>query len=303
MPTKRKLKKLSKITQSLLVEGESNHADFKRSPEGVSAEDLVAFANSPHGGNILIGVDETNDPSKPQQGTIIGCDTSDSSILQILNKAISCTPPINIEIYVENVDYKPILRTHVPSSEQKPHCTSKGVYCRRDGSRNRPLHPSELLHIFLDNEGKAFAERFEASAATITDSLSDLESTLKSSIESMASQLGWAEYQLGDTESLLASIRSIVKDVSSEAKDTSSRLRALFRQDNRDDPVRNEAKKNLLKEIIKALSEDAELLKSVKDGKEISVTLNGKMAIELDKKDLENTIADAITEIDGQKKK
>jgi hypothetical protein len=36
-----KRKTISRLTRSLLAEGESGHADFKRLPDSISADDLV----------------------------------------------------------------------------------------------------------------------------------------------------------------------------------------------------------------------------------------------------------------------
>jgi len=96
------------------------------------------------------------------------CDVNDATILQIANKALNCIPPVAIRVHIENLSSLPFLRIHVPSSSTKPHCTPKGVYSRRDGSRNRPLHPGELLKMFLESESRAFAERFESAADRIT---------------------------------------------------------------------------------------------------------------------------------------
>ncbi|TIX43045.1 MAG: ATP-binding protein, partial [Mesorhizobium sp.] len=209
MAIKKRIKNLSKLTRELLAEGESVRSDFKRLPDGISADDLVAFANSEAGGQILAGVDEQV-VDKAQIGVVRGCNVNDATVLQVLNKAVSCIPPVSIDIYIENLDDKPILRVEVPPSQTKPHCTPKGVYCRRDGARNRPLHPSELLRLFLDSEASAFAARFEVAAERITDELSNLESSLDSSIRSMSDQLGWADSQLDDTESTLARIQGLV---------------------------------------------------------------------------------------------
>ncbi|MDR6189621.1 putative HTH transcriptional regulator [Agrobacterium pusense] len=171
-------------------------------------------------------------------GVIRGCDVTDATILSILNKAVSCIPSVSIDIFIENLSAQPILRIVVPSSKTKPHCTPKGIYCRRDGSRNRPLQPPELLKIFLDAEARAFAQRFESAAGRITDDLTNLESSLDKSIKSMADQLGWAEYQLGDTESTLNTILGYVHTLNSATGDVGARLRSLFLQDNREDKLK-----------------------------------------------------------------
>lgn len=251
MAIKTRIKNLSSLTRELLAEGESVRSDFKRLPDGISTDDLVAFANSETGGNILAGIDE-HIVERAQVGIVRGCEVGDATVLQILNKAVSCIPPVSINVYIENLDDKPILRVEVPPSQTKPHCTPKGVYCRRDGARNRPLHPSELLRLFLDSEASAFAARFEVAAERITGDLSDLEASLESSIKNMADQLGWAEYQLGDTESTLSTIQGLVTRLTTDTSNVNSRLRALFRQDKRDDPVREKAHLRYVNNQIKS---------------------------------------------------
>lgn len=261
----RRNRKLSVLTRSLLQTGEGEQVDFKKIPDGVSADDLVAFANSPHGGQILVGVVEEN-ANGAQVGVVRGCDVTDGAMLQIANKAISCIPPVSIEMFIENLDAKPIIRIEVASSATKPHCTPKGVYNRRDGSRNRPLHPSELLRIFLDAEGKAFADRFEAAAERITADLSSLESSLDDSIKSMADQLGWAESQLDDSESNISAILGLVRRIDQKSNDINLRARTLFRQDNRDDPVRKRELNKYAGKLVEAIDARTDLLETVKKG-------------------------------------
>lgn len=269
MGLKKRIKTVSQLTKELLSEGESARADFKRQPDGISAEDLVAFANSDDGGQILAGVDEQV-INNAQTGVIRGCDVSDGAILQVLNKAVGCIPPVSIDVYIENLSDKPILRIEVLPSATRPHCTPKGIYCRRDGSRNRPLHPSELLRLFLDSEASAFAARFEVAAERITEELGKLESSLDSSIQSMSDQLGWADYQLGDTESTLSSIQGLVAKLTVDTADANSRLRALFRQDEREDPVRKRARTAYVNKLIQEIRDDEALFNHVVAGGKLS---------------------------------
>lgn len=270
MAIKKRIKSLRKFTRELLAEGESERSDFKRLPDGISADDLVAFANSEVGGQILAGVEEQV-VDKAQIGIVRGCDVSDATVLKVLNKAVSCIPPVSIDVYIENLNDKPILRVEVPPSQTKPHCTPKGVYCRRDGARNRPLHPSELLRLFLESEASAFAARFEVAAERITAELNNLESSLDSSIEKMADQLGWADYQLGDTESTLDSIKGLVAKLTVDTADTNSRLRALFRQDEREDPVQKKARSRFVNRRITEIREDEDLFAHVVAGGRLTV--------------------------------
>lgn len=270
MGLKKRIKTISRLTQSFLVEGESDRADFKRLPEGISADDLVAFANSENGGHILAGIDEQV-VKNTQVGVVRGCDVSDATILQVLNKAVGCIPPVSIDVFIENLSDKPLLRIEVPSSPTKPHCTPKGVYCCRDGARNRPLHPTELLKLFLETEASAFAARFEVAAERITEELGSLEASLERSIRNMSDQLGWADYQLGDTESTLDAIQAMVGRLSKETGDVTTRLRTLFRQDKRDDPVRERERRKYLTQLVKQIGDDDELLAHVVDGGELSL--------------------------------
>lgn len=291
MAIKKRIKSLSKLTRELLAEGESTRSDFKRLPNGISADDLVAFANSEDGGHILAGVDEQL-RDNAQIGVVRGCDVSDGTILQILNKAVSCIPPVSIDVYIENLDDQPILRVEVPSSETKPHCTPKGIYCRRDGARNRPLHPSELLKLFLDSEASAFAERFESAADRITDDLNNLESSLDSSIRNMSDQLGWADFQLDDTESTLRRIQGLITKLTTDTDNANSRLRALFRQDEREDPVRKKARLQFINKLINQITEDEVLLARVIAGEQL--TLKDKQP---DESDITDEDADELLQI------
>lgn len=157
MTIQKRIGGLSKATKEALLAGESEAVDFKKIPGGVSTEDIVSFANTA-GGQLLLGVIEKND-GNTQTGEVVGCDVGDGAILQLLNRATSCIPPVALKIYTENLDDKPILRVVIPQSNTKPHCTPKGLFLKREGTRNRALHPQELLAIFLQIEASAFARK------------------------------------------------------------------------------------------------------------------------------------------------
>jgi len=138
----KKYKTLTQRTKKLLAGGENAAVDYKKKADGLHAEDLVSFANSAGGGDILIGVADAVRADGSQYGEVVGTDISDGTVLQILNKAISCIPPVSINVFAENTEGEAVLRVQIPSSDSKPHCTQKGVYSVRDGARNRPLQPS-----------------------------------------------------------------------------------------------------------------------------------------------------------------
>ncbi len=201
---------------------------------------------------------------------------------------------------IENLNDKPILRIVVPSSQTKPHCTPKGVYCRRDGSRNRALHPGELLRIFLESEGKTFAKRFESAAAAISEEINNLEESLANTIRSMSDQLGWAESNLDDTSSTIDTVLAYAKLIKNETDDTSSRLRALFRQDTREDPIRERERERerertkLVESLVEQISKSKKITKAAVDGESLSYTMKGKSALELTVEDGQSALDDAV---------
>ncbi|MBY5431663.1 helix-turn-helix domain-containing protein [Rhizobium leguminosarum] len=226
-------------------------------------------------------------------GVVRGCDVSDSAILQITNKAVTCIPPVSIEISIENMGSVPILTITIPASETRPHCTARGVYSRRDGSRNRPLHPSELLGIFLDREARTFAQRFEAAADRITDDISNLESSLDDSIKNMANQLGWAESQLDDSESNISTILSMVNRIDDATDNLNLRMRRLFQQDRRDDPVRERETGRLAERLVKSIDGREDLLEIIRSGGSLEYRGGGHNNDELTAEDEQTALRQA----------
>ena len=136
---------LTQRTRSLLRVSEGMNVDFKREVSGIKSRDLVAFANTPLGGTILVGIDEYTDAEGVQRGRVVGCDVDDNARLVIVNKATDCFPTVELAIFVENVAKKPILRIEIPPGHYKPYCTQRGEYCIRSDARVRALFPDELL--------------------------------------------------------------------------------------------------------------------------------------------------------------
>lgn len=111
----------------------------------------------------------------------------------------------------------------------------------------------------------------------------------------MGDQLGWAEYKLSDTGNTLDTVLAYVHTINDQTRDTATRLRTLFRQDKREDPVRAAARKELLNEAVKQLSEDHLLLDQIRKVGTASFTAKGKPAQELNEDELRSTLAEAIT--------
>ena len=154
---------ITKRTKLLLDAEENYEIEFKQSINGLDSADLVAFANSEHGGTILIGVEEDTGEKNRQRGKIIGCDVGDQERLNILSKTNSCIPKVDVEIYVENLKIKPFFRIEILPGTNKPYCTAGGTYKTRGYGLNEVLDPDRLLAMFLESENDRFLKKFSES--------------------------------------------------------------------------------------------------------------------------------------------
>ncbi len=195
---------LSERAQHLLQKEEGSDMDFKRSVSSFKSDDLVAFANSETGGTLMLGIDEATDERGRQYGKIVGCKIDDEAKMTILNRANSCIPPIDVEIYVENDGDIPFYRVEIPSGKNKPYCTSGGTYKIRDDGQNRTLDPTLLLELFLQQENNTFSNRFQ-SVTTQLDTLLKVTHNL-------------VHHHRKDLEKEMKKIKQKVLNISEEAK-------------------------------------------------------------------------------------
>jgi predicted HTH transcriptional regulator len=181
--TQQEFRTITARSQTLLNRSEQINIEFKESLAGLKDTALVAFANSAEGGTILIGVREIEIEDGRQRGEVVGVEVSDNAKLQIVNRASSCIPPIELEVFIENTDDKPFFRIEIPSGKHKPYCTGGGRYAIRGNARTNVLMPNQLLNIFMENESQQFFQRFqqvtgelEAHLNTLGEKVSALES-------------------------------------------------------------------------------------------------------------------------------
>ena len=165
---------ITKRTQELLEQSEQLDIEFKESLAGLKNMTLVAFANSAAGGTILIGVREIELEDGRQRGEVVGVDVSDKAKLQVINRASSCIPPIELEVFIENTADKPFFRIEIPSGRNKPYCTGGGRYAIRGNARTNVLMPNQLLNIFMENESQQFFQRFQQVTAELEEHLTAL---------------------------------------------------------------------------------------------------------------------------------
>ncbi len=218
----------------LLSKEEGYDVDFKREMKGIKPEDLVAFANSPVGGTILVGVDEGIDASGQQHGSIYGCPIGDKEKLTLLSKAGECRPPVGVEVFIENEDSdKPFYRIEIPSGPYKPYCTNKGIYQIRGDGRNNPITPEKLLDMYLELQGSAFIDRFKNATKELNDNLQQTKvqvNILNQNLESIKEKIDqnmkgiWADLEdiSHRVHGQLSDISSIAENVSNHSDDTSS---------------------------------------------------------------------------------
>ncbi|SEF70447.1 AlbA family DNA-binding domain-containing protein [Marinobacterium lutimaris] len=197
---KREYRRLSRRTQQLLEAPEGINIDFKREVQAVRSADLVAFANSPQGGTLLIGIDEYTSPDGVQRGRVVGCDVDDRARLLLVNKATECIPNIDLRIYTENLSQaRPVLRVEIPSGNLKPYCTHGGEYRIRTDGRNRALLPEELLAIYMDREGEQFLSRFRDAVFQLEHQVENVNYSLSSGMLSVSQHLEDLDDQLRHT--------------------------------------------------------------------------------------------------------
>jgi len=300
--------RISRRAKFLLKSGERREVDYKENLKGLHAEDLVAFANSANGGAILIGVEEFTSTAGIQQGRPIGCHVDDDARLQVLSKALSCSPAVEIELFTENVSGTPFLRIEIPSGSHKPYATSSGTYKVREDSRNNPLLPEALLKLFLDREGSQFRTRFSEATGLLETRMQEalaavktLEDAVAKKIEQIGSSLGWAEYRAGDAADTIESVQSQVVALANEQKKQTRRIKAIALKAGAEDPVKEEAEKEVFEFIVKKLADEPRLLKAAKAGKSLSLSLTGDSAAEIEKDDLTRLFQDAVRQLSKEK--
>ena len=306
MPKQSVFKGLSKRAQKLLSSPESLDVDFKSKPKGVSADDLVAFANSEHGGAILIGVEERTSPAGVQYGEPVGCTVDDETRLLIMSRAASCSPAVQLAVFIENTQKAPFLRIEIPSGSSKPYATGGGTYKIRSDGRNRPVPPNELLKIQLETQGNEFKERFETATQQVgakleemLDSVAQLEARIQSEISDIGSTLGWAEYKAGDAADIIETVEFRIRKLERTIANLDKRLRVLVQASDQDDPVKAETEAEVREQIKDQMEEDPELLKAIAGGQSVQVTLSATASEELDSEDLRRILHEAAQEVLG----
>lgn len=217
MPSNR-YKGITQRTRQLLNKAEGYDVEFKRNSQNLKGEDFVAFANSPRGGTILIGVDEGTDENGQQIGVVVGCSVGDETRLAINSKCNSCSPPVPIDIIIENENRNPFLRVEIASGGGKPYCTSGGKYTVRNDNQNVGLKPQELLKIYVAEEYSDFLEKFQTATkdleAEFVDSSNEILTGFYNTIFKLSSEL----------EEIESSVDNSIDRISDKLDETESKI-------------------------------------------------------------------------------
>ncbi|MCJ8337015.1 MAG: ATP-binding protein [Pseudomonadales bacterium] len=187
---------LTARTRKMLAANENLAVDFKREVSGVKSSDFVAFANATDGGTLLLGVDEYTSDTGLQRGRVVGCSVDDKARLALVNKALECTPSIEVHVYVENLKQLPIMRIEIPANQHRPFCNSRGEYSIRSQGRNRALYPSEMLNIFLEAEAELFYHRFKGVATKLETQVNEISGALNTELMTVSASMEQLERQL-----------------------------------------------------------------------------------------------------------
>jgi len=187
---------LTARTRKMLAANENLAVDFKREVSGVKSSDFVAFANAADGGTLLLGVDEYTSNTGLQRGRVVGCSVDDKARLALVNKALECTPSIEVDVYIENLKQLPIMRIEIRANQHRPFCNSRGEYSIRSQGRNRALYPSEMLNIFLETEAELFYHRFKGVATKLEAQVNEISGALNAELLTVSSSMEQLEKQL-----------------------------------------------------------------------------------------------------------
>lgn len=231
--SKTEYRTLSAKVRRLMAKPEDTEVEFKESLSSLSNEDLVAFANSPLGGSILVGVRESQNSFGRQFGQIVGCKVSDQGRLSILSKAESCVPPVELDIVVENTSRKPFYRVDIPSGTDKPYCTSGARYKIRGNGLNKPLLPSRLLAMFMESEAEDFFVKFRRATENLERELSEIKSRVLVQVNELLDGLTMLDSKLDHTFNIASNTESLADDammLSGEAQGYSEESSELLNQ-------------------------------------------------------------------------
>lgn len=146
------------MTIEEILAGESKNVEFKvqRPDKSVKyMKSVVAFANG-KGGQIVFGVDD-----KTREVVGIPEDIVFQEIDAITNAiSDSCEPTIIPDVYLQNINGKPVIVAEIRAGRQKPYYIKadgleNGVYIRVSGT-TRPADRDMSRELYYECDGRSF---------------------------------------------------------------------------------------------------------------------------------------------------
>ncbi|OGR75592.1 MAG: hypothetical protein A2X40_08205 [Elusimicrobia bacterium GWC2_65_9] len=140
--------------ERLLVDGESETAEFKESFDDATLESVAAFANA-GGGSILVGVAD--------DGTLKGVQLRKEAIRDWANRIAQSTRlnPRIVEVLLRG---KVVVLIEIAESSVKP-IPCRGRFYKRVGKSNRQMTDDDLTRLILDKVGSTWDEISETRAS------------------------------------------------------------------------------------------------------------------------------------------
>ncbi|MFC1511813.1 helix-turn-helix domain-containing protein, partial [Candidatus Latescibacterota bacterium] len=151
-----RIEKLPSELREEISSGENLRVEFKESYQDNQKirHTMMSFANA-IGGRIYIGVEEISEKDGYKKGKIIGITqpalTKASSL--VTNWANEFRPKINAILNVYKDDEKRIHVIEVTHSNEKPVCTSDGLYKIRTSDGNMGIDPALMREMVVGYQG------------------------------------------------------------------------------------------------------------------------------------------------------
>lgn len=301
-------KKISKRTLGWLAAGEGKKIEYKRHIDGLTIDDLIAFANSDAGGVILIGVDEDKVEAGKTVGIVVGCDVSDSARLKVHNLAAECVPPIQMKMTTEWEGEKPILIVNVPSSIFRPHSSRGGIYKVRGDGRNLPLLPSQLLAIFVEREEEMFREKFQKASEEleegmghiqqrmdqVSDGVGNLEVAIERKLTSIIDNIWGAEMEAEEASNRVSALAGLLSEANRGVGFNRDRLKAIIDSSDINDPVKTAVAKALKEKIETRFKSDKKLSEKIARAGNLSLNLTPDERRELSDDEIHKLVVELL---------
>ena len=154
-------------TQDLIIAGESLTTEFKSDYNDADLVRAVACLANGEGGTLLLGVKD--------DGTVVGAKlrhvnrTDPARVAALIQN--STEPPLGVDVNVEQIAGKEIVRIDVPRAEPGPVGTKKGTFTRRalDSTGKPecvPMTIHEIVSMGVLTRGQDFASAIARGATT-----------------------------------------------------------------------------------------------------------------------------------------